>query len=146
MGSLGTKYKFPLETLGFVWGVTGADLPNFTNPDLGIKLQEILADLVGRTTGIQLFPNNPNVGTFQRTMTLSNILNYGTYVYIGLEALDGILPPDIKSLGRIIKPIALGYGIGKVFNPAAVPGNYTAAPGNMGGAYGQTTYPTLAGF
>jgi hypothetical protein len=141
IGSLGTKYKFPLEALGFVLGVTRVDAAYNAN---NYTIMNRLKDFVGHMGigGVNIGGAN-SVASF--TVQPGNILNNATYAYIGLELLGGMLPSDLKSLSHLAKPVLLGYAIGAVFDPA--PGD----AGNMGTgsnpfAGQQLTYNTIAGF
>ena len=138
IGSLGTKYKFPLEALGFILGVTRVDAAfNSSNYTIMNRLKDFVGHMgiggvnIGGAKSIAQFNFQPG-----------NILNNGTYIYVGLELLGDMLPSDLKSLSHLIKPIALGYALGAVFDPPVV----AAGPYQGGNGAQQLTYGQMAGF
>ena len=141
IGSLGTKYKFPLELVGFVMGTTRVDAAyNGSSYTIMNRLRDFVSHM--GISGIDIGgAKSTNAFSFQP----GNILNNGTYAYVALELLGDLLPGDIKSLSHLAKPVLLGYALGCVFDPApSDAGSYNSGLTQSGAQ--QLTYNTIQGF
>jgi len=141
IGSLGTKYKFPLEVVGFILGTTRVDAAFNSN---NYTIMNRLKDFVGHM-GIGGVDIGGAKSVANLTIQPGNILNNGTYAYVALELLGDLLPGDIKSLSHLAKPVLLGYALGCVFDPApSDAGSYNSGLTQSGAQ--QLTYNTIQGF